>query len=136
MASNSSSRVRRATETAFRAENERERLDALTALRGISIPTASAALTLLDPERYGVIDIRVWRLLRAVRGVEGNPRGAQFTFAQWEQFLAVIRELAARHAVSARTIERTLFAIHTRYSEGPLYGTGGTLRIRGIASRP
>jgi hypothetical protein len=121
VASNSPARVRRATAAALRAESERERLESLVALRGISVPTASAALTLIDPERYGVIDIRVWRLLHSVGAVEGNPRGAQFTFAQWEQFLAVIRGLATLNAVSARAIERTLFAIHVESHKGRLY---------------
>jgi hypothetical protein len=130
VASNSPGRVRRATGAALRAKAERERLESLTALRGISIPMASAALTLVDPERYGVLDVRVWRLLRALGEVDGNPRGARFTAAQWERFLAVIRALSARYAVPARTIERTLFAIHVRFSEGPLYGpAGGSLRM-------
>src|SRR5262245_61987313 len=45
--SNSAGRVRRATAAAFRTDAEWERMAALTALRGVSIPTASSALTLL-----------------------------------------------------------------------------------------
>lgn len=121
VASNSPARVRRATAAALRAPNERVRLESLVALHGVSVPTASAALTLIDPERYGVIDIRVWRLLHAVGAVDQNPRGANFTAAQWEQFLSVIRDLSGRHAVSARAIERTLFAMHVESHRGRLY---------------
>jgi len=121
VASNSPARVRRATAAALRAPDERERLESLVALHGVSVPTASAALTLIDPERYGVIDIRVWRLLHAVGAVDQNPRGANFTATQWERFLAVIRGLSARHGVSPRAIERTLFAIHVESHTGRLY---------------
>jgi hypothetical protein len=130
VASNSPARVRRATTAALRAESERERLESLVALHGVSVPTASAALTLIDPERYGVIDIRVWRLLHSVGAVDQNPRGANFTAAQWERFLAVIRGLATRHAVQARAIERTLFAIHVESHTGRLYDAPRRPRAR------
>ncbi len=127
--SNSPARVRRATAAALRTPNERERLESLVALHGVSVPTASAALTLIDPERYGVIDIRVWRVLHAVGAVDQNPRGANFTTTQWERFLAVIRDLSARHGVSARAIERTLFAIHVESHTGRLYGPARAERV-------
>ncbi|HEV8128723.1 MAG TPA: hypothetical protein VGQ14_03615 [Candidatus Eisenbacteria bacterium] len=119
--SNSPARVQRLTRAALSAPSEGERLESLTSLRGVSVPTASAALTLIDPERYGVIDIRVWRLLHGLGVVDQNPRGAQFTVAQWERFLSVIRALAARHGVSARAVERTLFAMHVESQVGRLY---------------
>ena len=119
--SNSQARVQRLTRAALSAVSEGERLESLTSLRGVSFPTASAALTLIDPERYGVIDIRVWRLLHGLGVVDQNPRGAQFTLAQWERFLSVIRGLAARHGVTARAVERTLFAMHVESQVGRLY---------------
>jgi hypothetical protein len=125
-ATNSSGRVGRATRAALAARSERERLNRLTALRGVSIPMASAVLTLVDPGRYGVLDIRVWRLLHTLGVVEGNRRGVHFTFDQWSRFLDVIRHFAARHGMPARTIERTLFAIHARFHDGPLYERPGS----------
>jgi hypothetical protein len=119
--SNSQARVQRVTRTALSAGNEVERMESLISLRGVSLPTASSALTLVDPDRYGVIDIRVWRLLHESGIVDQNPRGAQFTVAQWERFLSVIRGLAARHGVSARAVERTLFAMHVESQVGRLY---------------
>jgi hypothetical protein len=56
---NTSRQIRLATAAALNTRSEMQRLDALTALRGVSIPMASAILMLLNPKRYGVIDIRV-----------------------------------------------------------------------------
>lgn len=119
--SNSHHRIRRATERVIGTADERERLDALLSLQGISVPSASAVLTMLEPERYGVIDIRVWQLLHVLGAVRGNARGSGFTFDQWLQFLRVIRELASRLEVPARTVERTLFAAHRDHQVGTLY---------------
>jgi hypothetical protein len=114
-------RVRRATNAALRARSEQARLDSLLELRGVSVPTASAILTMLDPARYGVIDIRVWQLLHAIGAVDGNRGGTNLTFVQWDQFLGVVRHFARELDVTARTIERTLFAVHRKYQEGLLY---------------
>ena len=103
------------------SKGERMRLQALIALQGVSVPTASAILTLLDPKRYGVIDIRVWQLLHRLGAVDGNPGGTNFTFEQWERFLAVVRRFAAFFRVPARDIERTLFLVHREYQDGLLY---------------
>jgi hypothetical protein len=120
---NSRHAVRAATRSALGARSEERRLAALTALRGVSVPTASALLTLLDPRRYGVIDIRVWQLLHRVGTVHARAGGAGFGFEHWRRFLEVIRDLAGRLGVTARDVERTLFAVHRRYQRGTLYGT-------------
>lgn len=113
--------IRAATALALRARAERRRLTALTALRGVSVPTASALLTLLHPRRYGVIDIRVWQLLHRVGAVRTNADGAGFTFEEWRLFLYIIRGLAGRLGVTPRDVERTLFGVHRRYQRGTLY---------------
>jgi hypothetical protein len=118
---NTPRRIRSATTAALGTRDERRRLEALLTLRGISVPMASAVLTLLDPARYGVIDIRVWQLLHAAGAVEGNRAGTGFTFAHWSRFLDVIRGLGARFKMPARAIERAIFAAHVKYQEGLLY---------------
>ena len=118
---NTPHRIRKATGAALLATSDLDRIQALVALQGVSVPTASAILTMLDPERYGVIDIRVWQLLHRLGVVESNPGGTNLTVAQWERFLALIRELASTFDVSARNIERTLFFVHREYQDGRLY---------------
>lgn len=118
---NTAEQIHAATSAALRTRSERRRLEALISLKGVSIPMASAVLTLLDPNRYGVIDIRVWQLMHKVGAVTKNERGAGFTFQNWYDFLAVIRLLANTFGVTARRVERTLFHVHEKYQSGRLY---------------
>jgi hypothetical protein len=119
--SNTHQRVRAATGAALATRSEPDRLAALLQLKGVSVPTASAVLMLLDPKRYGVIDIRVWQVLHAVGAVNENPKGTHFRVAHWLQFLAILRRLSSRLGVTARAIERTLFDVHRARPEGRLY---------------
>ncbi|TMQ59287.1 MAG: hypothetical protein E6K76_05430 [Candidatus Eisenbacteria bacterium] len=121
MAANSPARVRRATKMALRTRSERIRLQALLSLRGVSVPMASAILTLLYPRRYGVIDIRVWQLLHGVGAVTRKPNGVGFTYDHWNEFLSIVRSFAKKHGVKARDIERALFEAHRHYQKGRLY---------------
>ena len=59
ISANNHHQVRRATQRALRTRSERIRLEALLSLSGVSVPMASAILTLLYPRKYGVLDIRV-----------------------------------------------------------------------------
>ena len=113
--------VRAATRTALETRSERRRLSALMQLQGVSVPMASALLTLLYPRRYGVIDIRVWQLLHEVGTVTSNAGGVGFTPQNWDQFLAVIRFYSKMLRVKARDIERTLFNAHKAYQKDRLY---------------
>ncbi len=123
--SNSPARVRAATREALGTRSEQRRLEALRQLRGVSVPMVSAILMLLDPKRYGVIDIRVWQLLHEVGTVTKNADGVGFNFKNWYQFLMVLRYFAKKLRVSARDIERTLFIAHKEYQEARLYKYGG-----------
>jgi len=118
---NSPSRVRAVTRSALATRSERRRLDTLRQLQGVSVPMASALLTLLDPKRYGVIDIRVWQLLHEVGTVTTNPGGVGFNFQHWDQFLVVVRQVAKKLGVTARDVERTLFTVHKVHQAGRLY---------------
>lgn len=120
--SNSHHRVRAATSAVLGTRDEAARLEALLKLDGVSVPMASAVLMLLDPRRYGVIDIRAWQLLYAVGAVRENEKGASFTVKQWFRFLAILRDLASRLGVTARAVELTLFNVHKARQEGTLYG--------------
>ena len=96
-------------------------MELLTGLKGVGVPMGSAILTLLDPRRYGVLDIRAWQLLFAIRSVRANRRGQGFTIAQWEEYLAALRQHARRLRTTARAIEYTLFLVHRKFQSGLLY---------------
>src|SRR6185436_5539613 len=101
------------------------RLEALLQLEGVSVAMASAVLMLLDPKRYGVIDIRVWQFLYATGAVSENEKGVHFSLKNWLQFLAILRRLSTRLHVTARGIERTLFNLHKAHQEHRLYESVG-----------
>ena len=101
--------------------SERRRLEALLRLKGVSVPMASAALTLLYPKRYGVIDIRVWQLLYVVGAVNEKQGGVNFSVENWLEFLAILRHLSSKFGVSARAVERTLFDVHKANQKDRLY---------------
>jgi len=118
---NSVARVRTATRRALATRSERRRLEALRTLDGVSVAMASAILTLLDPRRYGVIDIRVWQLLYALAEVTKKSSGIGFNFSNWYQFLMKLRYFAKQLGVGARDIERSLFFAHQANQKGTLY---------------
>jgi hypothetical protein len=120
---NSAARIRAVSRAMLATRSERRRMELLTSLRGVGVPIASAILTLLDPRRYGVLDIRCWQLLFATRSVASNRRGQAFTPAQWLQYLAALRLYARRLGASARAIEYTLFEVHRKNQLGTLYPT-------------
>jgi hypothetical protein len=123
--SNSANSVRGRTREALATRSERARLEALRSLSGVSVPMASSVLMLLDPKRYGVIDIRVWELLHKFGAVTKNPGGVGFSFSNWYQYLMIIRYFAKMFGCKARDIERTLFLAHKKFQLGQLYGSRG-----------
>lgn len=113
--------VRTVTGKVFKSRSEQAKLELLRGLCGVSVPMASSILTLTNPKRYGVIDIRVWQLLHTMKSVRKNSNGTGFNFSQWHQYLTIIRNFAAEFKVGARDIERTLFNVHSHYQKGTLY---------------
>jgi hypothetical protein len=118
---NSPALVRSATKRALGTRSERQRLDALRELRGVGIPMASAVLMLVDPRRYGVIDIRVWQMLHAIGTVKTNPSGVGFRFQHWYRYLRIIRHVSKGLGVRARDVEWALFRAHKHYQLDNLY---------------
>jgi hypothetical protein len=118
---NSAAAIRRFSGAVLRTRSERRRMALLTRLHGVGVPTASAILTLVDPRRYGVLDIRVWQLLFAVRSVTRRPGGRGFTVRDWLDFLAELRGHARALRAPVRAVEYTLFRCHRRLQRGRLY---------------
>jgi hypothetical protein len=106
----------------FATDDEDERMALLDTLRGVGVPVASAILTLTDPARYGVIDIRVWQVLYTYGEVAHTAEGLSLGPAHWREFLLILRRYAADLGVTVRGVERALFAHHREIHEGRLYG--------------
>src|SRR5437016_1363687 len=82
---------------------------------------AAAFLPLIDPRRYGVLDIRAWQLLFGLGAVERKPAGRGFAPRDWLDYLAELRRHARRRGVPTRAVEYTLFQCHRRFQKGRLY---------------
>jgi hypothetical protein len=98
------------------------------------VPTASAILTLIEPKRYGVIDIRVWQLLHALGAVGACPAGRGFGPAHWEQFLRLLRGHARALGTTPRLVELTLFYYHRTVQTGRLYEAAPVARRRRLTA--
>ncbi len=114
--SNHPSTVRSLTRKALSTRSEQKKIEYLIQLRGVHFPMASAALMLINPKRYGVIDFRVWQVLYSMNSVQNNPKGTRFTFENWHQYLSIVRFHAKELGVSVRSIDRTLWLYHQKES--------------------
>lgn len=84
--------------------------DLLTVLRGVSLPTASTVLTVVDPQHFGIIDIRAWNSLTRWRP-EKFPAKMQsaFTLKEFIRYLETIRVLAQKSGLSCREVDMALW---------------------------
>lgn len=106
---------------AFGEQDESRCMMHLVRLKGVGIPVASAILTLTNPAKYGVIDVRVWRVLHFYGEVEDNAQGKNFKVLHWLAYLSKLRNWAVILNTDARTIERTLFQHHRNNTTENLY---------------
>ena len=97
---NDTASVTRALNTVVHTEDPQEAVAILVSLKGIGVPTASAILAMIFPERYTVIDQRA---LRAV-GI-ADPETAFYLL-----YNAYCRATAIANKVCLRTLDRALWA--------------------------
>jgi hypothetical protein len=92
-----------ATRTALRdGTGERERVEALLALKGVGWPTATVLLHVADPDRYPILDKRALHAL----GVQA-PSAYGFRF--WDAYVEVCLGLAEEAGVDGRTLDQALW---------------------------
>ena len=118
---NSEKEIFETSKRALSSESEKDKIEILISLNGVSIAVASALLTIINPKEYGVIDIRVWQLLYLYGEVRTKPSGKGFKVEDWLEYLSILRRYAKRLEVSVRHIERVLFFHHREIQEGLLY---------------
>lgn len=109
------------TKLALAQDNDALKIHILSALKGVNYPSASAILMFYNPSLYPVLDIRVWKQLCKCKILHENPRGANFTLDQWNQYIKIIRNLSKQYALSPRQIEKRIFDFHKLNQEGNLY---------------
>jgi hypothetical protein len=99
---NTETEIAEALRFASNAKEARNAFAVLMGLRGVGLPMASAVLSLIDPNRYTVID---WRALDALGAKDWN---ADLNF-YLEFYLPKCLELASNANVNLRTIDRALW---------------------------
>jgi hypothetical protein len=94
------------TKKAFSEKDELVKIEFLTALKGVEIPTASAILTIVFPNDYGIIDIRCIEALKDLKQIDySNINGKN-----WLKYLGILRDLRNELNLPCREIEKALFA--------------------------
>ena len=91
---------------AFAETDELRKMKVLTKLSGVSIPTASALLSVTHPEKYPVIDIRCVATLQDLKKI----RWTTVTYTSWISYLNAVRSIAKTGGNTARAVEKALFA--------------------------
>jgi thermostable 8-oxoguanine DNA glycosylase len=96
------------TKEAFKLTDDKSKIIKLCELKGVSVPVASAILTVIYPKSYGVIDIRCLQML--------NQLGYTFSYItmpnNYIKYLHTIREIAKENNITPREVDKILFAMH------------------------
>ena len=99
--------VEKITRKAFAETDERKKISMLCELDGVGIPTASAILTVVYPERYATIDYRSLDEL-CHRGYSISKHAS---LKSWIDYLKIVRELSEKHNTTPRKVDMALFAM-------------------------
>jgi hypothetical protein len=99
---NDAAAVEQATHRALGSDDERERMEALISLEGVGVPTASTLLHFAFPDRYPILDVRALESL-------GQKARTVYPSGFWLGYLHACRELAQRHGVSIRVLDKALW---------------------------
>ncbi len=116
---NSDEVIEKITKFAFEVDSEEIKMRVLTSLNGVSIPMASAILTITYPEKYGVIDIRAWHSLYNLGLVK--YRKDVFNIKDWLLYLKIIRQLSNDYDFTPRQIDKAMFMYDKINRKGNLY---------------
>ncbi|ELY51074.1 hypothetical protein DV706_08485 [Natronorubrum bangense] len=108
--SNSDEQIRRAIETAVNARAVGEKVNALTSIKGVGVPVASAILLFINPDRYTVIDVRAWGALYEM-GYVDRELSDDPTIEEYLLYLGACWTLANEYDVSLRTLDMALWAL-------------------------
>jgi thermostable 8-oxoguanine DNA glycosylase len=114
--------IEKITKFAFEINNEEVKMRVLTSLSGVSIPMASAILTIAYPAEYGIIDIRAWETLYVWSLVKYSKK--TFNLKDWLLYLRILRDLSKKYNLPPREIDKALFMYDKLNREGILYKKG------------
>ncbi|WP_193187398.1 hypothetical protein [Nisaea sediminum] len=104
-------------------KSETIRISILTALRGVSVPTASAILAWREPKKWGVIDFRTWQVMNGAglleRKLEDDGSvalqkiyGVNLSPYNWSDYIAKLRSLAKELHWKPQQVDQWMFWWH------------------------
>ena len=102
VAANSRHAVMSRTAQALAATDESDRITSLLELQGVGVPTASTLLYFAFPDDYPILDVRALESL----GVRAR---SVYPVSFWLEYLSTCRELARRHGISLRMLDKALW---------------------------
>jgi hypothetical protein len=102
VARNSDKDVEVATRAALGDADEAARMNALTTLDGVGVPTGSTLLYFAHPDSYPILDVR------ALQSLGSRPRSV-YPVSFWLEYLDCCRTLARSAGVSIRTLDKALW---------------------------
>lgn len=101
--------IKETSRRALSEKDESKKIKILCELNGVSIPTASAILTIIYPEKYAVIDIRCLEALNNILKIKIKKT---VSVGIWIKYLEIMRNLAKENNVTPREVDMALFAMH------------------------
>lgn len=107
---NTEADIRTATAAAFQGSDDAASIGALVQLHGVAFRTASAILHWMRPEKFPILDYRVMAALG-----ETAPKSYD-DIRLYIRIADRIREMALRHSLDLRTIDRALWTWDKRHS--------------------
>jgi thermostable 8-oxoguanine DNA glycosylase len=100
--------VEQIAKLAFLEKDENKKMKILCQFDGVSVPVASAILTIVYPEEYGIIDIRCLEMLNTL----GFEISKHPNIKTWLKFIKIMRKLAKENEITPRKVDMVLFAMH------------------------
>jgi hypothetical protein len=101
-AANDAAFVEEVTRVALSAASEELKIKVLLLLKGVGWPTASVILHFCDRGKYPILDYR------ALWSLSATPP-TQYTFPFWRAYIAFMRQVHLRTALSMRLLDRALW---------------------------
>lgn len=109
--------IEKITKEAFLESDELMKMEKLCQLDGVGIPTASALLTIVFPDKYAVIDIRCIEMLQFLN-VDIKKT---ITPKNRLKYLDIMRNRAKENELTPRELDKVFFAMHRERLEDTNY---------------
>ncbi|MPZ49890.1 MAG: hypothetical protein GEU75_11465 [Dehalococcoidia bacterium] len=83
----------------------------LRALQGVDVAVASAVLASVMPDRFGIIDRKVWRVLHSLTKDKRFDLGSRTPFSpkQYQLYVDILGELRSLTNLSARSLDKAFW---------------------------